>query len=427
MKSRSLQFSGYERMYLLGYYNLIFDALICVFLFLAFSQFSGHTNRYLLMIAIVIILKKIILNETVTITKNFILFCIFCLSYILVFTYNFGYSRTIAFQWVAGMPLIYLLSDEIRFYGNGQQKFKYLFIMMFGLFMHGFLNLVSFNPSIGRNPIDIWSGNIMAATLQNTLFTLAAAIFSVYLFFSKNKILKVCSAIILTICIVNGFLTSTRTGLFIIAILLLINLIIKIIRTKNKKSFKKLVTILISIFGVCCLLLLILMLCNVSLGSVLPLIDRYIKNPGYMFKIDPRFEIWLTSFVNIFKFPFGGFAFKDAVGAYAHNLWLDIFINAGWLAGILYLVITGLNIATLVKVFKSKKIGSFDKLLILSIMVALYINSAVEAILDGNILVLYVLTYMQAFAKKLVNENKTKGDTYESFMAVQYLCSQPRK
>ena len=60
-------------------------------------------------------------------------------------------------------------------------------------------------------------------------------------------------------------------------------------------------------------------------------------------------------------------------------------------------------------------------------MVALYINSSVEAILDGNILVLYVLTYMQAFAKKLVNENKTKGDTYESFMAVQYLCSQPRK
>ena len=99
-----------------------------------------------------------------------------------------------------------------------------------------------------------------------------------------------------------------------------------------------------------------------------------------------RTDRWAAAIEQIASTPFGS-AVLDFPGAaaYAHNMWLDCAIVGGWFPAVILLVMTFRFIGNLITVMKMKTISNFNRSYLLLFSFAVLIQSAVEPILQSNI------------------------------------------
>lgn len=218
-----------------------FDMAILVFAFLFAFQFAGRCSIYLFILIVLFFCKNFFAKQTILIPKQILKIELFVALYCLVSGINFGFELSTLIQILFGIPLLYVI-DYNMCYNSINKKFNLylIFALAFGLFAHGFINLIFFDSAIGRNPINFWTGTILAATLQSSFFTITSALIIPILLFSKNYFAKIFVCGLFAIGIINSMETATRTGLYLPILIFLIMLVICLFyMRKNKKFIKK--------------------------------------------------------------------------------------------------------------------------------------------------------------------------------------------
>lgn len=95
-----------------------------------------------------------------------------------------------------------------------------------------------------------------------------------------------------------------------------------------------------------------------------------------------RFEAWTEIIDNFFRYPLGGKKIDINLN-YAHNLWLDVLYNAGWIVFIPLIIFTFISLITLIK-FIAINHPLYIRSIILTIFVAFFFFFMTEPILSGR-------------------------------------------
>lgn len=366
------------------------DKLIYMVAFLFSLQFLSKSSLYIIILIDLFLLKFLITKKKIIIPKILWFIVAFCVIYNIICIINFSFNISITFLWVVGVPAISIISYNYIWDYQRKINLKLLLCLILGMFCHGLLNLVISNPDLGRNPTNIWTGTIIAATLQNSFFTAATSLLLPVCLFSKNIYHKIIVCIIFAISLLNAVFTSTRTGLLLpILVTVVVFILILFHERKNKKWILKILSFLFY-FLIFNLLVLLLNIFKIR-DKIFYVLLNIFNNKRSLFS-DPRFGVWEKVLKNLWVYPLGGQEFRDSCGeGFAHNLWLDIIQRAGVFIGIIYLVYTITAFYNLIKLYKNKNIDNLKKFILIAVSLAIYLNCAVEAILDGNFIMVIIL------------------------------------
>ncbi len=314
----------------------------------------------------------------------FIVLMLFSTSY-LIFCPNVTTSMTTVLKQF-NYPMCYLLGLNFISPTSGfteeQKEYqrKAAFVLpALGAFAHYLLNMVTNFDSLLRNTVDIWTGEIMPATGQVCLAILAVGVFTAWLFSETPKWLKVLSGIGLFLALLYNFILAGRTLLLLLVLVLAVAFVYSIATSHfNRKGTIIAVTLLVAGLVLAAYLQNWFGLREWILGSNLS--ARFdVMNFGD----DTRMENKRQYFALMLEYPLGGTDLRKAVGGYAHELYLDVYSDAGFIAYLLLVAFMIGSIVVAVKLLKSKVASNQFKLLVLCVYVTLLAVFFLEPILQS--------------------------------------------
>lgn len=337
-----------------------------------------------------------------------ILFTIFCTLSIVYFDYP--YSEIIkSFNY----SLIYLMGYfELKRTSNKIQFIKQsLFFIFLGFFIQLFLDFFfNFNMSLGNSRIyySFWTGEKVSVTLIGVLCSVIIGYSFYGIFFSKKKFIQIISIFGLFLSFFINFSTATRTPiiLFFICYILMIFIFFYSLNFKKKLKFTFIFVI------ISCILI------SFYSSNFLNIRSYYENSALYQrFEIEkletPRFKLMIDHFNNIFKYPLGGGFSTEVVGQIPHNFLQEVGDTYGILPFICMLLFLFSYIINLIKIIfvKNKKDYHY---LIISLGIALLLQSLLEPIISGYPLILWIMILLLSFIV-LINNNVYIGDVlYEN-------------
>lgn len=299
--------------------------------------------------------------------------CLACFMFYIV-----GYNMSVITKEESG-----ILSEDRVLYSSQNVSFAMIIAMCLGAFVHYLLNAVTnAGTFIGRNTIDIWSGEIMAATGQATLVCLMCGLAVASIYMPLKKVYRYIAIVSIVAILMYNLILAGRTVIVILLFLFMIGFVYTFIKAKDYVKRTKLILGLLIVFATCSLIFIFNFwgirdhILTSNLGNrVGTSFDSFIFD-------SPRIECKINFITNAWRYPFGGMNMRNQFG-YAHDLLLDGYDEYG-IFGFLLLVV--ILVATVVGVFKLLKCRGYEdkfKLLVLCIFVAILLNFCVEPILAG--------------------------------------------
>ncbi|MBQ7831634.1 MAG: hypothetical protein IJ393_06160, partial [Clostridia bacterium] len=220
-------------------------------------------------------------------------------------------------------------------------------VISIGLLMHIVLNLINNINTSGRNPIDIWTGQIASATGQAVLACFCVGICIAVLFSPNHILYKLLCVLALIIVLYYNLMLAGRTLILLLALTTVIAFSYMLFTIPSKK-WKIRVIIGGSSFIVCVLLVLLFDIFGIrTLIIESNLFQRFFgDNKVIDVGQDPRLSNKLQYISLMFKYPFGGGKIFGVVQDYAHDLYLDSLSEAGIFALIAVVVFIVLSLKT---------------------------------------------------------------------------------
>lgn len=312
------------------------------------------------------------------------------------------------------MPIFgYLLSNRLRckeITGCEEELNRVVVgvVLMNGLYgaLNYFARLQKFTATTwaDRYSVDIWTGLPVAPTNQGANFTLAVSlVFWAILIFRNKKILGISIMTLSVVGLQCGFDTASRTIILIFAIVLSVNIILYI---KLENVNKKIKTVFVVLLAVLLLYLAYVYdFANIRTtlldSNLFQRMDQ-LEYEGYQ---EGRFIRWKIIFEQAPMYLMGN---MPPIEWHAHNLWLDIYKDAG------IFPFTGLflyTVSVIIDLFKVIKIGSIDtkmKLMLISVVLGLIINFMVEPVLNAIPMIfcefIIITGYIHVYINRLEEE-----------------------
>lgn len=302
----------------------------------------------------------------------------------LLFYPNASSSMTTALKQFL-FPMCYLMGlNFIRKEDSGlrsdraeQQMTAAIVVCAMGAFGHYLLNMSINFGSLLRNNVDIWTGGIVSATGQAGLAIFALGVFSAWMFDGKKR--KPIAALGLILILAYNLVLAGRTLILLTIIVLSVAFFYAVKTTQAKRkgrlflalSFALLVIMVIYMqnwFGIRDWVL------GSNLSSRFDMMDM-----GQ----DTRTDNKRMYFAYMLDYPFGGDALHNEVGGYAHELYLDVYSDAGFLAYLLVVLFAADSFLTAFRIVRKGKTSNDFKLLVLCVFVAIFIEFFLEPIIQG--------------------------------------------
>jgi len=366
--------------------QLLLGFSIMVFLFNPYNI----GNILFLLISIYTIVQTIKKRFTFIVDLQFIVLFLFVIFYSLIsYSYDF-IPINLAAKYILYFSIFYLFGRSVK-YINERELLFYLYMVIIGLFLFGFLS-VSYSAVVSGNMYALETRRATVPWLENSddlngtnigcYLSLGIALTGMVLV-KSTKTMKFINLILAITAIYSTILLGNRTGL-IIAVMSVI--IVYMLQLKENSAKKNIGLLLITII---CLIALPIMYD----GNILGIRDIWEGSTSYArFKkmdlaADPRIGAWYEAFTGLFVNIFGGKETALSLN-FAHNLWLDV----GWTTGLLpFLLLLYFTFQTLQRywyVFRSDS-SKYIKFIIAAILVGFYLTFIVEPIIDGS---LYLFT-----------------------------------
>ncbi|MBR6569441.1 MAG: hypothetical protein IKK75_03210 [Clostridia bacterium] len=262
-------------------------------------------------------------------------------------------------------------------------------------FLHGFLDLMNFSGVVGyqRYIYDFWTGVPWRATLVGTYFALTTSFLVVGVVKKASLFRK--SLYILCSCfsIYAAAMIASRTVVLIGAAA---NVICGFVYLIDTNSLKKKTRMLL-LAGVSCLAAVLVFVMNAEVFMDLPVVQRFLSMD---LSADSRISLFMNVLNNFWEHPFGGMPYF-----YSHNTWLDFLRLTGWLTFALFTAISVAGLVQCKRIVTCREVLIEDRLLVLGVMIAFYLQMFVEPIMDGSPIMFAMFFYMiganEAYLKRL--------------------------
>ncbi len=262
-----------------------------------------------------------------------------------------------------------------------KQGYTLLLVISLGSFSHYLMNYIyNFGNQLSRNTNDIWTGEPMAATGQNTLACLALALVTAMFFLSVKKWHRVLSVAVIGVILSYNLILAGRT-LLVILVCLIITSVIYMRVNKISQQVNNLFYLL-----VCLIVSAIAIAFNIGglrdriLNS--QLFSRFGGSIAAMIDDGSRLETKLQFIKESLRYPMGGLHLNEKYG-FAHDLLLDAYDEYGFVALILLIAILSMGVVNLYKNLRYTDYSHEFKLTLLLINVSVLLQFTVEPILAG--------------------------------------------
>lgn len=349
--------------------NKNFERFILVLLFIFCFNIGGFDQ------AIPLLFVPYLFVNKVKIDKNFILTSYILFGAVISYAIPQIYQGTdIKLFGKVFFPLIFLYLGYI--FGKNKNKndlVKIMIVPAVSFFIFCFLiyeyntfkygSYTNFTNENGRVIHSFLNDQIYAVTSINGYLCIMMSFIS--LIFFKIEKLKYINVLYIfsLLSIYEGMSLANRSTVPIVLIPMIITIIF---------NFRKVMLIKLGLFIFTSLSILIFY------SEKILLLERLKSDDGLE---NSRAYAWKQGWDIFINNPIGGSTIKPDYG-FAHNLWLDIGLDAGWIATILFFIFSVLSLIVLIKFIIKKEKNIFELLFILNI-IAINIIFLIEPVYQG--------------------------------------------
>ncbi|HPF54935.1 MAG TPA: hypothetical protein PLV03_00205 [Clostridiales bacterium] len=256
-------------------------------------------------------------------------------------------------------------------------------ILGIGLLIHLLLNMVININISSRNSIDFWSKEVLSATGQTALSCLAIGVACALLFSDTKFIHKLLSLATLTLILLYNLILAGRTIIIMVVLMLLLSFAHLLITDENRKQKTT------AVFFVLFLIAAAFILYQGNVFNIQDLIknsnlyQRFFGQWGQNVASDGRLQYKRYFLSKLFDYPFGGAHIRHEVGSYAHDLYLDTYDEAGFIAFFAVISYMLISLKHLWRCLKDRSINFSLRQLIFCTYTVLYAEFLIEPILLG--------------------------------------------
>ena len=263
-------------------------------------------------------------------------------------------------------------------------------ILAFGMAFHGVLNFW-YNARTGlvmdvKNSVDVFTREVSSATGQAINFSFLVG-FSFWGIFIQKKIwLKLLTLSVYLVSLAYDIAIGGRTFLVLSAIMIISGVLFVLYSDRSPKRFQH---FLLLILFLTLLVVLVVVVYNNNIFGVRTWVDssylnqRITQQNALDFSNDGRVSKKIAYWQLLFQYPFGGNVISNIEGVgYAHELWLDVFDDAGIFSLIFIIAYTICALVSVLRLLRRRQVWYGYKVGIICFYIVVYSQFFVEPILQ---------------------------------------------
>lgn len=280
--------------------------------------------------------------------------------------------------------LFFVLGKTISKDGNRKICLYMILAMAFGAAAHGIANFIMNYMEYGmsphfRNLPDIWTGEALAATGQGALFAPFAGVLFYGIFCTRKLLSKmIFVAVLVCLCLYN-MMTASRTVFVLLAISLVVCLYIYM---SQKRGDARVVIWLLGIIIVGAVVYMFNLFGIKEFIEDTALTKRIDSMEGSFFDSSRTDKMW-HYITHMYQSPFGGRFIKEEYHFYAHNLFLDLYDEAGFLGLFFMLWFCIIILKKMWQFIKFKWVDMPFKIITIGMMLSIFLQMMAEPVLEG--------------------------------------------
>ena len=305
----------------------------------------------------------------------------------LYFVFQIGYGDTLGTFKIFLCPLLWLVGYNFDRFSDVRAILKTAAILALGMAVHGLANYY-YNTVAGismgeMTKMDIWTGEGTAATGQAVLFTPFLALFTWLVFAEQKRWIKA-GVLLLFFC---ALMYSIQLGSRTFLLLAILSVLPGVLFSAQKRGIG--LKILLAAAVLAAIVAVLYSKDTFGLRTYIEgsyLFRRMAVEKGfYHLSENSRFHYKKKYLENAFRYPWGGsHLHRDVVGAYAHDLWLDILDEAGILTALAILIYTTIAFCRILLLSQSKKSARDESVALRSYAMIMGAQFFVEPIWQGS-------------------------------------------
>ena len=387
------------------------DVLLQALLFIAAMGFMQQgINIMVLVCAVIIVADRWKLHFCGGV-NTFYLLCAFAITY-LVITAIHDMRGIVGI----GCPIAFYLG--IRANTDSEGRIKHMILLLgFGMAAHVLLNfgyeLVRFGVATLTNArhYDIWSGELSTATGMMVNGSILTALWYYFLYYEKQKRVKLAGLAVLLIMTVYDLVLGGRTYLVLTCMSLLVGLIMSVsMNGISRRALNKFIKFLALTFISILIALVFYLIYREEINTFFKgsyFYHRFFRTNASesMFETS-RVGAKLYYIAHMPEYLWGGGNLSRETQLYAHELWLDIYDDAGIIPYILIAIYTIVSARRAINVVRNSSFSVNFRIMIGAFYLILLAQFFVEPVLAGAPLLVYSYCIVDGMVSSMLRRKK---------------------
>lgn len=367
----------------------IFWAAVTLFLCCYFVMLFDFPNRITIFIGSVICMMLMYQQKSFRLDLNTILLTVTISSYYIILYGTRAFTMSLPYVGI----LMYVVGNYLSAQVAKKRDFEkfyliFLFTIVLGHSIHGILNAALFlDGQLFEDDIRVWMDIWMQITLPGTqqivyFLPALAMVFPAIVWFKNRKCANVLMVATAVFFIYISMASQTRTSVLILPLVFAAQaMLYAILEWKRvKKSLQHKNTKIIAVIGLAVMVGAVLILKDHPLVS--SFIDIMGRDGGILNNI--RFKLQKSALEQLWLYPMGGDQMDFMGYPYAHNAWLDMANEAGWIPFFSFVAYTIHVIYELIRWLFKKEVSTERKLIAAGIFGAFMLYYMVERAFDSS-------------------------------------------
>ena len=274
-----------------------------------------------------------------------------------------------------------------------------------GFFCHYALNgILNFGETdLGRDTLDIWTNEPMAATVQAAMACIPAAWFVSRLVSAHNLMSRLLPFLGLAAIMYYNLTLGTRFLLYLYLVLAIVSVLYVLISVSNTRRKQN------TLLFVLALIVLLLILYATNTWGLQTLVEesilsqRYETNDNMAIADDSRWDSKLSYLKLMPTYLWGGDHIQAKLGSFSHDIFLDTYSDAGIFALLGVIILLWNSISVLFRLLRHADLSSSTKLIFLSVYTAILLEFCIEPIIEGVPLLLMSFCFFHGLLSSLLH------------------------
>lgn len=367
----------------------IFWTAVMIFLCCYFVMLFDFPNRITILLGSITCLMLMYRQKCFRLDLNTVLITVTISSYYIILYGTRAFTMSLPYVGI----LMYVLGNYLSAEVKGKKDYEkfymlFLFTVILGHSLHGILNAVLFlDGQLFEDDVRVWMDIWMQITLPGTqqivyFLPALAMVFPAIVWFRKRKCANVLLMITAVFFIYISMASQTRTSVLILPLVFAAQIMLYAIL--EWKRVKKLLlhknTKMIAGIG------LLVLAAAVFLLKDHPFVSSFIgimgRDGGILNNI--RFKLQRSALQQMWLYPMGGDQMNFMGYPYAHNAWLDMANEAGWIPFFAFTAYTIHVVYELIRWLMKKEVSTERKIILAGIFGAFFLYYTVERAFDSS-------------------------------------------